>query len=73
MNNEFETLMLAGGCFWCIETLFKRLKGVDSVVSGYSGGDIEDPSYEEVCDGDTGFAEAIQIKFDPKIIRSKIF
>ena len=59
---------MAGGCFWCTEAIFKRLKGVTSVVSGYTGGNVENPSYEEVCGGDTGHAEAIQITFDPKVV-----
>ena len=63
-----ETATLAGGCFWCTEAIFKRLKGVTSVVPGYSGGQKENPSYEEVCSGTTGHAETIQIAFDPKII-----
>lgn len=63
-----ETATLAGGCFWCTEAIFKRIKGVKSVVSGYAGGEIENPSYEEVSSGKSGHAEAIQIKFDPKII-----
>lgn len=63
-----ETATLAGGCFWCTEAIFKRLKGVESVTSGYSGGNVENPTYEQVCSGTTGHAEAIQIKFDPKII-----
>ncbi|OGD87533.1 peptide-methionine (S)-S-oxide reductase [Candidatus Curtissbacteria bacterium RIFCSPLOWO2_02_FULL_40_13b] len=63
-----ETATLAGGCFWCTEAIFKRLKGVTSVVSGYTGGNVENPSYEEVCGGDTGHAEAIQITFDPKVV-----
>jgi len=64
MGNNTETATLAGGCFWCTETLFKRLKGVESVLPGYAGGHMENPSYEDVCRGDTGHAEAIQIKFD---------
>ncbi len=66
-----ETATFGGGCFWCTQALFKRLKGVVSVMSGYAGGSREHdstPSYEEVSTGKTGFAEAIQIKFDPKII-----
>ncbi len=63
---------MAGGCFWCTEAIFKMLRGVNSVESGYSGGDPsaggENPTYEQVCSGTTGHAEAIQIKFDPKII-----
>jgi peptide-methionine (S)-S-oxide reductase len=63
-----ETATLAGGCFWCTEAIFKRLKGIESVTSGYSGGTIENPSYEQVSTGRTEYAEAIQIKFDSKII-----
>ncbi len=63
-----ETATFAGGCFWCTEAIFKRLKGVSSVLPGYSGGDVENPTYEEVCNENTGHAEAIQIEFDPKVI-----
>lgn len=63
-----ETATLAGGCFWCTEAIFKRLEGVVSVSSGYAGGEKENPSYEEVSQGDTGYAESVQIKFDPEII-----
>lgn len=59
---------LAGGCFWCTEAIFKRLKGVENVVSGYTGGTIPNPTYEQVCGGKTGHAEAIQITFDPSVI-----
>ena len=58
----------AGGCFWCTEAIFKRLKGVKSVMPGYSGGIIENPTSEQVSSGKTGHAEAIQIEFDPQII-----
>ncbi len=67
-NEKLETVTLGGGCFWCTEAVFKRLKGVVSTVSGYAGGSMENPSYEKVSGGDTGFAEAVQIKFDPKVI-----
>lgn len=63
-----ELATLAGGCFWCTEAIFKRLKGVESVVSGYTGGTVENPSYEQVCSGETGHAEALQITFNPSII-----
>ena len=63
-----EKATLAGGCFWCTEAIFQRLKGVESAVPGYSGGHKENPTYEEVCSGNTGHAETIQIAFDPKII-----
>jgi len=65
---KLEKATLAGGCFWCIEAVFKRIEGVKSVVSGYSGGGMENPSYEDVCSGETGHAEAVQITFDPKKI-----
>ncbi len=60
-----ETATIAGGCFWCTEAVFKRLKGVMSVIPGYAGGSIPNPTYKQVCDGNTGHAEAIQISFDP--------
>ncbi len=63
-----EIATLAGGCFWCTEAVFQRLKGVEKVESGYSGGDVENPTYEQVCSGNTGHAEAIQIAFDPSVI-----
>jgi peptide-methionine (S)-S-oxide reductase len=59
---------LAGGCFWCTEAIFKRLKGVERVTPGYSGGFVERPSYEQVSTGETGHAEAVQIEFDPAVI-----
>ncbi len=63
-----ETATLAAGCFWCTEAVFEMLKGVHSTMSGYSGGDMENPNYEAVSTGDTKHAEAIQIKFDPSVI-----
>lgn len=63
-----ELATFANGCFWCTEAIFKRLKGVLSVMPGYSGGKTENPSYEQVSMGTTGHAEAIQIEFDPEII-----
>lgn len=60
-----ETATIAGGYFWCTEAIFKRLKGVKSVVPGYGGGNVKNPSYEQICSGSTGHAEAIQIEFDP--------
>jgi peptide-methionine (S)-S-oxide reductase len=68
MTNKLEIATLANGCFWCTEAIFQRLKGVEKVTSGYSGGTIKNPSYREVTTGRTGHAEAIQIKFDPSII-----
>lgn len=67
-SNQLETATFAGGCFWCTEAIFKRLEGVSSVVSGYTGGKTENPSYQEVITGRTGHVEAIQISFDQKVI-----
>ncbi len=64
----FELATFAGGCFWCLEAVFQPLKGVERVVSGYLGGRTKEPSYEEVCSGTTGHAEAIQLTFDPAVI-----
>ena len=66
--SQFDTATLAGGCFWCTEAIFNRLKGVTSVVPGYAASQVENPSYEEVCTGRTGAAEATQITYDPSII-----
>lgn len=63
-----EKATFGGGCFWCTEAVFKRLKGVTSIVSGYAGGDVENPTYYAVASGKTNHAEAVQIKFDPHII-----
>src|SRR2546426_8669743 len=67
-NNKMEIATLATGCFWCSEAVFGRLNGVKSVLPDYSGGKIENPSYEQVCTGKTGHAEAAQTEFDPNII-----
>lgn len=64
-NANLETATLAAGCFWCVEPIFDDLKGVEDVVSGYSGGNKENPTYQEVCSETTGHAEVAQIKFDP--------
>ena len=60
-----ETAIFAGGCFWCTEAIFENLRGVSSVMPGYVGGTVPDPTYEQVCTGETGHAEAIRIAFDP--------
>ena len=62
---KLDTATFAAGCFWCVEAVYQNLKGVSSVVSGYSGGAIVNPTYEEVCSGGTGHAEACQIAYDP--------
>src|SRR6195256_1558972 len=66
-----EVATLAGGCFWCLEAVFDDFKGVDSVESGYMGGKTANPSYEEVCSGETGHAEVAQLSFDPKQVSFK--
>ena len=63
-----ETLVVAGGCFWCVEAIYEELKGVAKVESGYTGGHVPRPTYEQVCTGATGHAEAVRITFDPKVI-----
>lgn len=65
-NREVATL--AGGCFWCLDAVFRGLKGVEQVVSGYAGGTVPDPSYEAVCTGRTGHAEVVQVTFDPAVL-----
>jgi len=70
-ETNLETATLAAGCFWCVEAVFDDLKGVEDVVSGYSGGYVENPTYRQVCDGNTGHAEVTQIKFDPSVISFK--
>ncbi|HEY7986362.1 MAG TPA: peptide-methionine (S)-S-oxide reductase MsrA [Methylophilaceae bacterium] len=63
-----ETIILAGGCFWCLEAVYRELKGVNSAVSGYIAGQIVNPTYKQVCTGSTGHAEAIKVTFDPEQI-----
>ena len=70
-NTNTETATLAAGCFWCVEAVFDDLKGVEDVVSGYSGGHKENPTYQEVCSETTGHAEVVQIKFNPQEISFK--
>ena len=65
---DVDTATFASGCFWCVEAVFQNLKGVKSVVSGYAGGSVVNPTYEQVCSGTTGHAEACQIIYDPKEI-----
>ena len=69
IDKDLEIATLANGCFWCTEAIFARVKGIKSVIPGYSGGKTSNPSYKQVCTGITGHAEAIQIIFDPKIIK----
>ena len=63
-----QTLTLGAGCFWCLDAVYQRTRGVSSVISGYTGGDVEHPTYEQVCSGTTGHAEALQVTFDPEIV-----
>ena len=63
-----ETITLGGGCFWCIEAVYKRIDGILSVTSGYAGGHTQDPTYEEICTGRTGHAEVVRVEFDPEVI-----
>jgi peptide-methionine (S)-S-oxide reductase len=62
---ELETATLGAGCFWCVEAVFDELKGVKDVVSGYAGGQTPNPTYRQVCEGNTGHAEVVQVRFDP--------
>jgi len=66
-KSELEVATLGGGCFWCLEAAYDQLEGVEDVVSGYSGGDVPDPTYEQVCSGNTGHAEVVQITYDPDV------
>lgn len=68
MEKKLELATFGAGCFWCVEAVFQRLKGVQRVVSGYTGGSIKNPTYREVCSGLTGHAEVVQITFDPSVI-----
>lgn len=67
-ERKLEKATFGGGCFWCTEAVFQRVKGVEKVVSGYTGGKIKNPTYEQVCTGTTGHAEVIQVEFDPKVV-----
>ena len=66
MKTEFATL--GGGCFWCLEAVYDLVEGVRSVKSGYTGGDRPDPTYTQVCTGQTGHAEVVQVEFDPEVV-----
>ncbi|HJV34858.1 peptide-methionine (S)-S-oxide reductase MsrA [Geomonas sp.] len=67
-TQKVETAIFAGGCFWCMEPVFDKMDGVLSVMPGYTGGEVPDPSYVEVCEGETGHAEAVLIRFDPTLV-----
>ncbi|MCW4013033.1 MAG: peptide-methionine (S)-S-oxide reductase MsrA [Candidatus Bathyarchaeota archaeon] len=68
MSNQLEVATLGGGCFWCTEAVFLEIKGVMKVVSGYSGGSVENPTYHQVTSGTTGHAEVVQVTFDPEVV-----
>ncbi len=70
-SNQREITTLAGGCFWCLEAVYLDLKGIDKVVSGYMGGQLNNPSYQQVCRGRTGHAEVVQITYDPQVVSFK--
>jgi peptide-methionine (S)-S-oxide reductase len=70
-NKKMELATFGSGCFWCSEAIFEKVNGVESVVSGYSGGKVKNPTYKEVCTGNTGHAEVVQITYNPKIITFK--
>lgn len=67
-TNEREVATLAGGCFWCLEAVFDDLRGVESVESGYMGGQVANPTYKQVCTGTTGHAEVVRVTFDPRVV-----
>ena len=71
-SGQTETAILAGGCFWCLDAAYRALRGVTSVVSGYTGGTVANPSYEAVCTGTTGHAEAVAVTFDPEQIPAEV-
>jgi peptide-methionine (S)-S-oxide reductase len=68
MNTNLQTATLAGGCFWCLEAVFDEMKGIVSVESGYSNGHVSNPTYREVCNGDTGHAEVVRLTYDAAVI-----
>jgi peptide-methionine (S)-S-oxide reductase len=68
VSEKLATATLGAGCFWCVEAIFQELEGVHRVVSGHAGGEVENPTYEQVCSGETGHAEVVQITFDPHVI-----
>jgi peptide-methionine (S)-S-oxide reductase len=67
-SGGYETATFGGGCFWCLEAVLQRIEGVLSVTSGYAGGSVPQPTYEQVCTGETGHAEVVQVEFDPKLL-----
>ena len=70
-TNKLEKATFGAGCFWCVETLFQEVKGVQKVLSGYEGGALKNPTYKDICTGTTGHAEVIQIEYDPNVVTYK--
>lgn len=68
MSKELEMMTVGGGCFWCVEAIYQQIRGVHKVVSGYAGGHVDNPTYQQICSKTTGHAEVIQITFDPDVI-----
>ena len=68
MSDQREIATLGGGCFWCLEAVYREISGVETVISGYAGGHVEEPTYEEVCTGATGHNEVVRVVFDPAVI-----
>ena len=68
MNQQAEVAVLGGGCFWCLAAVYAEVRGVTRIASGYTGGSVPDPTYEQVCTGETGHAEVVQLAFDPAVI-----
>ncbi|MGK5008209.1 peptide-methionine (S)-S-oxide reductase MsrA [Janthinobacterium sp. MDB2-8] len=68
MNQQTEVAVLGGGCFWCLAAVYAEVRGVTRIASGYTGGSVPDPTYEQVCTGDTGHAEVVRLEFDPAVI-----
>jgi peptide-methionine (S)-S-oxide reductase len=68
LMNNLQTVVLGGGCFWCLEAVFDRMEGVTSVESGYMGGHVDKPTYRQVCNGDTGHVEVVRVTFDPEVV-----
>ncbi|WP_018690951.1 peptide-methionine (S)-S-oxide reductase MsrA [Algicola sagamiensis] len=71
-ENAFQTIVLGGGCFWCVEAAFLEIRGVKSVLPGYAGGEMHNPTYHDVCTGQTGHAEVVKVSFDPKEVELNI-
>jgi len=68
MNDKFKKIVLGGGCFWCLDPIYKNLTGVEDVIVGYAGGSVSSPNYEQVCTGRTGHAEVVEVTYDPEMI-----